>query len=284
MEPGRTIGTAIFSLMFLAGIAIGAWVITESETAERSALLSAVATALPPTPVVVEQPALSQFIEVMDGCDMHYTGECVVARAEPASTSPTTLRLRKGMVLEIASTTVTNADGEWYRVIFSEWLRYPYRVDGEWYVEASSVRTFPDVGALDLVLEAQQHATSTKRIVIDRSEQKLFAYEGDTLFLATPISTGLDLTPTPRGSFMVYRKTPSRYMQGPLPGISDQYYDLPGVPWDLYFTEAGGAIHGAYWHNSFGEEWSHGCVNVPLVAARTLYYWTPLATPVTVVD
>ena len=73
-------------------------------------------------------------------------------------------------------------------------------------------------------------------------------------------------------------------MQGPLLGVSDQYYDLPGVPWDLYFTEQGGAIHGAYWHDKFGKRWSHGCVNLPLEEAKKLYEWADVGTPVVVRD
>ena len=43
-----------------------------------------------------------------------------------------------------------------------------------------------------------------------------------------------------RGLGDVYkRQTPSRYMQGPVPGISDDEYDLPGVPWTMYFTKQG---------------------------------------------
>ena len=84
---------------------------------------------------------------------------------------------------------------------------------------------------------------------------------GEELAMEIDISTGLELTPTPRGTFTVFRKTPSRYMQGPLPGIANDYYDLPGVPWNLYFTEQGAVIHGAYWHDSFGSPYSHGCVN-----------------------
>lgn len=74
-------------------------------------------------------------------------------------------------------------------------------------------------------------------------------------------------------------------MQGPLPWLLDQqYYDLPGVPWNLYFTEQGAVIHGAYWHDSFGKPYSHGCVNVAPDEARELYEWTPLGTPVIVQD
>lgn len=112
----------------------------------------------------------------------------------------------------------------------------------------------------------------------------LYAYDGDKLFMEEKISTGLELTPTPRGFFTIYRKSPTRYMQGPVPGITDQEYDVPGVPWDMYFTEQGGAIHGAYWHDHFGEPWSHGCVNLPPEKAKELYEWAPIGTSVYVHD
>ncbi|MCR4306356.1 MAG: L,D-transpeptidase, partial [Candidatus Yonathbacteria bacterium] len=90
--------------------------------------------------------------------------------------------------------------------------------------------------------------------------------------------------PTPRGTFTIFKKTPSRYMQGPIPDIADQYYDLPGVPWNLYFTHEGAVIHGAYWHDSFGSAYSHGCVNLPPEQARKLYNWADLGTGVIVKD
>ena len=95
---------------------------------------------------------------------------------------------------------------------------------------------------------------------------------------------GLNFPPPPRGKFSIYRMPPSRYMQGPLPGVSDQYYDLPGVPWDLYFTKDGAVIHGAYWHDKFGQQWSHGCVNLPVEKAKELYAWASIGIPVIVKD
>ena len=74
-------------------------------------------------------------------------------------------------------------------------------------------------------------------------------------------------------------------MQGPLPYLArSDYYDLPGVPWNLYFTQQGAVIHGTYWHNSFGEAYSHGCVNVRPNEAERLYHWAPLGTEVVVRD
>lgn len=233
-------------------------------------------------------PAPFYFIEIIDSCGIHYEGTCAVAREAPATSSLVALRLRTGVVLEVASTTIQSDGHTWYKVVFSDALRYPERVGSDWYVAADNTRLFTDSGDEALSSpdadEAAEAASTTKHIVIHRVSQTLSAYDGDTLVFESPVSTGLDLTPTPRGTFEVYKKTPSRYMQGPLPGISDQYYDLPGVPWDLYFTAEGGAIHGAYWHNSFGQEWSHGCVNLPLDVAQMLYYWAPLGTPVVVED
>lgn len=229
------------------------------------------------------QVATPTYIEVIDSCGADYAGGCVNIRIEPSNTAPSLMQVRTGVVLPVASTTVTDGEGRtWYKVHFTEWIRYQDRVPKNWYVAGDYVRPFFDAGAQDLI--AESNPKTDKRIVVDRSEQKLYAYDGDTLFLESSISTGRDLTPTPRGSFEVYRKMPSRYMQGPLPGISDQYYDLPGVPWNLYFTKEGGAIHGAYWHTEFGNPWSHGCVNLPLDTARKLYEWTPLGTSVIVQD
>ncbi len=185
------------------------------------------------------------------------------------------------MVLKVAGK--VERDGQtWIKLTFDEWLRYPERVSGDWYVSAQYVRVVLDEG--DKVIGASDDGRSAKSIIVDRSEQRLYAYENDVLFMEIPISTGLELTPTPRGTFSIFKKTPSRYMQGPLPGISNQYYDLPGVPWNLYFTHDGAVIHGAYWHDNFGSPYSHGCVNVEPEQARELYKWAELGTSVTVRD
>ncbi len=231
-----------------------------------------------PKPIVAPKPR--QYIEITESCGPYFDGACVNARSGPSLAAPSVLKLRTGIVLRVNGT--VEADGHtWYKVIFDEWLRYPARAK-DVYVAADYVREFLDIGPQDL--KKGSVSTSTKRIVVDRSDQELTAYEGDTVFMRVRISTGLDLTPTPRGTFTVFRKTPSRYMQGPIPGISDQEYDLPGVPWNLYFTEQGGAIHGAYWHDHFGEPWSHGCVNLPLDKAKELYAWADLGTKVLVRD
>jgi L,D-transpeptidase catalytic domain/Bacterial SH3 domain len=226
---------------------------------------------------------LFEYVEVTDGCGPHFEDECLLVRSGPGSEYPVISRLRNGVVLKVDGK--VERDGTlWYKIIFDEWLRYPERVKDDWYVAADYVEALYDEG--DKTIWENDYASSTlKRIEVDRSEQKLSAYEGEELFMEISISTGLELTPTPRGTFNVFKKTPSRYMQGPLPGLADQqYYDLPGVPWNLYFTQGGAVIHGAYWHTSFGTPYSHGCVNLSPEDARKLYYWADLGTYVVVKD
>ncbi len=116
-----------------------------------------------------------------------------------------------------------------------------------------------------------------KWIEVDLSDQTLRAWEGDRLVFGTLVSTGLARYPTPTGSFRVYAKLRYERMRGGTPGID--YYDLPNVPHTMYFYR-GYALHGAYWHNNFGQPMSHGCVNLPLDAAAWLYDWTPIGTVV----
>ncbi len=228
-----------------------------------------------------EVEASSTYIQVVDSCGPYFEGACVNARSGPGEEYPVITRLRAGVVLK-SSETVAGGGRIWHKIAFDEWLRYPERAQDDLYVAAEYVSAFTDRGVLEL--PAGERPSSAKRILVDRSDQMLYAYEGDALFMQEPISTGIELTPTPRGNFVVFKKTPSRYMQGPIPGISEKEYDLPGVPWNLYFTEQGAVIHGAYWHDHFGVPWSSGCVNLPSAKAEMLYRWADLGTAITVRD
>lgn len=224
-----------------------------------------------------------KYIEVVDGCGAHFEGGCLNVRSGPGTEYPAIYQLRSGIVLKVDE--IVEVDGDrWYKIIFDEWLRYPERLKGDWYIFADYVRELYDEGEMNLE-DYDGLPDSKKTILVDRSDQKLYAYDGEDLFMEVSISTGLALTPTPRGVFTIFRKTPSRYMQGPLPYLNDKsYYDLPGVPWNMYFTEGGAVIHGAYWHESFGSPYSHGCVNLPVDKAYELYEWADLGMTVTVRD
>lgn len=228
--------------------------------------------------VTPKEPTFS-YIEIIDGCNPYFVGECVNMRSGPGVEYPVVVRLRTGVVLK-AGEMVTKNGSTWYKVIFSHELLYPERVKSDWYVNKDFAQLITNEGDHELL--KGEVASTSKRIVVDVSEEKLYAYDGDRLFMEEPISTGLEFTPTPRGTFTVFKMTPSRFMQGPIPGVSSQAYDLPGVPWNLYFTQSGAVIHGAYWHDHFGTPWSHGCVNLSPKNAKKLYDWAEIGMKVIV--
>jgi lipoprotein-anchoring transpeptidase ErfK/SrfK len=233
-----------------------------------------------PTP---EPKSLETYLRVTSGCGIHYAGTCATVHSGPGINFPVVAQLRNDIVLRVASS--ETHDGEtWYRIIFDEGLRYPERVKASWYVAGDFVQVFQDEGERTNVAGIAG-ATSTKKIVVNRTKETLIAYDGDTVFMSAKVSTGLLLTPTPRGIFTIFKKTPTRYMQGPIPEAHlSQYYDLPGVPWNLYFTEQGAVIHGAYWHDDFGKPHSHGCVNLSPQDAEQLYHWADVGVPVVIED
>jgi len=221
-----------------------------------------------------------KYIEIISGCDSHFKGGCVNLRSGPGTNYPVITKLRKGVVLKVSETVIK--DGQtWYKIKIDDTIYFPDRVKGDWYVSTVGVRLFEDVGVQNY--KADDVSSSSKKIVVDISEQSLTAYDGDTIFMDVPVSTGLQLTPTTIGKFRIFKKTPSRYMQGPIPGSANtEPFDLPGVPWDLYFTKDGQVIHGAYWYVGFGRRWSHGCVNLAPENAKKLYGWAEIGTLVVV--
>lgn len=119
-----------------------------------------------------------------------------------------------------------------------------------------------------------------KSIIVDLSDQWLYALDDGEVVFDAPVSTGRDGFNTPTGNFAIYHKVRSQTMTG---CAGDECWSVPDVPNAMYIV-GGVALHGTYWHNQFGTgvRRSHGCVNLPLKSAAWLYNWAPLGTPVTV--
>ena len=124
--------------------------------------------------------------------------------------------------------------------------------------------------------------TGWNELVVSLGAQRLWAYEGDDLVLSTLVSTGTAETPevaTPVGQFRVLVKLPMETMTGTVNG---EPYSVEDVPYVMYFTDEGHALHGTYWHNNFGAPMSHGCVNLPMDVAEWMFRWAPEGTAVTI--
>jgi hypothetical protein len=120
-------------------------------------------------------------------------------------------------------------------------------------------------------------ATAPKRLEIDLTNQRLYAYEGDRMIYNFLVSTG-KWGKTPTGVFEIWVKLRATKMSGGKKELGT-YYNLPNVPYVMYFHNAetpkwrGFGIHGAYWHNNFGHPMSHGCVNMKPEEAGLVYDW-----------
>jgi lipoprotein-anchoring transpeptidase ErfK/SrfK len=110
-----------------------------------------------------------------------------------------------------------------------------------------------------------------KWIEVDLSEQVVTAWEGNVPVMSFLTSTGLPDTPTVQGEYHIYWKLESTLMSGP------GYY-LPDVPYTMYFYNGYG-LHGAYWHNNFGQPMSHGCVNLSNENSKSLFEWADPVIP-----
>ncbi len=123
-------------------------------------------------------------------------------------------------------------------------------------------------------------AKAEKTIMVSIDQQMMWAFKGDQVVVSSYVSTGRAGFDTPLGTYAILTKIPSQSMEGVIGG---EYYNVPDVPWVMYFTNGGHALHGTYWHNNFGTPMSHGCVNLPMDVAAWLYDWAPVGTPVLIV-
>lgn len=164
-------------------------------------------------------------------------------------------------------------DGEMWYQLTDDLLKVPY------WIRATHARF---VSADELSPLSPDVPPHEKRVVVNIQHQSLTAYEGSEIVMHTEISTGIPnllptsngiSTATPRGRFNIHLKSPVRHMGDGRLTDDIEAYELPGVPWVAFFVDTGVAFHGTYWHDNYGNEMSHGCVNMRPEEAKWLYRW-----------
>jgi lipoprotein-anchoring transpeptidase ErfK/SrfK len=164
------------------------------------------------------------------------------------------------------------------------WYQLTSEIDAnlKYFVPTAHFRPIPDEEISPLSADVP---ADKKRIEVSIGRQTLTAYEFDREVFSARISSGIPSrqrsdnefpTATPRGSHRIYSKMPNKHM-GSVTGNPDAVggFSLPGVPWTCFFGFPGGyAFHGTYWHNNFGVQMSHGCVNMRNAEARWLFRWS----------
>ena len=148
---------------------------------------------------------------------------------------------------------------------------YRKTTEGWWMKGADGTFTEPGPQPKDL-------APGEKWIDVNLTRRTLVAIEGDKPVFATLVSPGRKSTnkakdhSTIQGTFRIREKHIAVTMDGDGTVAGDLPYSIEDVPYVAYF-EGSYALHGAFWHNNFGREMSHGCVNLSPLDAKKVFFW-----------
>ena len=169
-----------------------------------------------------------------------------------------------------------------------------------------AARTEPALAAVQATIDTLQsqsttaiagsscgHGGSGRSILVSLSLQELVAFQDGCVVKATPVTTGRPALPTPAGSFSVFFKTSPWEMVSSWPYGSPFWYPPTWVSQVMEFDQGGYFLHDASWEpvSDFGPGGedneaaaSHGCIHVPTPTMQWLYAWTPVGTPVDVIN
>jgi hypothetical protein len=135
-----------------------------------------------------------------------------------------------------------------------------------WGAECLSVRIsrliVPLAAAFFAVLALGQAAYADLLIKVDKSAQRMTVTVDSKQLYNWPVSTGRRGYDTPSGSFRPFRME--------IDHTSDEWDDAP-MPYSMFFTKIGHAIHGTYEQRNLGRPVSHGCVRLSVKNAATLW-------------
>lgn len=109
------------------------------------------------------------------------------------------------------------------------------------------------------------------KLKLSTGAQRLYLVEGDTLILATPVTVGTAKTPTPLGNYTIYSKTEKRRR------VSEPGSGYPMTYW-MEFKPA----YGLHWGFVKDRPSTHGCVRLPIDAARKVFNLIPVGTPINI--
>jgi lipoprotein-anchoring transpeptidase ErfK/SrfK len=124
-------------------------------------------------------------------------------------------------------------------------------------------------------------AKEGKHIDVNLSAQTMKLYDGKKVVGTYKISSGKKSTPTPKGTFQVHNKAARAW---------SAEYKLFMPYWMAFTSDGGYGIHELpEWKNGtkegaahLGVPVSHGCVRLGVGAAKAVYNWAPVGTPVVI--
>lgn len=140
-----------------------------------------------------------------------------------------------------------------------------------------------NLGVVDVTAPPTGITGNAKWISVNLFEQTMAVYEGTRMVYASLVSSGLGAWPTRPGTYQIYKKLENTNMSGAFAADKGDYYFVEDVPWVMYFDQSI-SFHGTYWHDKYGFQESHGCVNLSPKDSLWLYNWANVGTTVVVYD
>ncbi len=126
--------------------------------------------------------------------------------------------------------------------------------------------------AFDFDPPAQQPKNrSAVKLMLSTGAQRLYVVEGNTVLLATPVTVGTTATPTPHGNFTIYSKTEKR-----------RRVSSPGAGYPMTYWMEFKPAYGLHWGFVKPHASTHGCVRMPIDAARKVFAMIPTGTPINI--
>ena len=146
----------------------------------------------------------------------------------------------------------------------------------------SQVMIFSCLGLMLTAFVEDSDAGPKKAILVNVHDQVLYAVDDFKIVYEFDVITGRPGKETTAGKFTVFKK---------IEDYTSKKYKAP-MPYTMFFSKDGKAVHGTKWatlrsylHAYLTESvGSMGCVGLTEDDARTLFGWTPVGTPVVILD
>jgi len=112
---------------------------------------------------------------------------------------------------------------------------------------------------------------SAVKVKLSTGAQRLYVVEGNEVLLATPVTVGKSVTPTPQGDFRIYSKQANRRRQS-----------QPGAGYPMTYWMEFKPAYGMHWGFVKPHPNTMGCVRMPLKAAKKVFDLVPTGAPINI--
>jgi len=112
---------------------------------------------------------------------------------------------------------------------------------------------------------------SAVKVKLSTGAQRLYVVEGDKVLLATPVCVGKAGSPTPHGNFTIYSKQEKR-----------RRISSPGAGYPMTYWMEFAPAYGMHWGFVKPYPATHGCVRMPLKAAKKTFALVRSGTPINI--